>query len=214
MIKKMAQTLGSVIRRGGPANNQIFAIRTSFMHSGSKLVLGIFGLALAAGILSWWYRYEAAHRSTTFWGPNFAELIARPSDVTGFELRGAMEESADTLGVLSQDYERLNVKDLTQARGLVHLRNSILNDGNYRWQEPVDESVKNGKGWRYGLQFAGNGRTATLLFTDDFAVLGRLNQRGDNLRTVACQPMAETLREYFTSIKAFQPENDASKGPD
>ena len=184
------------------------------MQSGTKLVLGIFGLALLAGVLSWWYRYETAHRSTTFWGPNFAELIARPSDVTGLELRDATQESEETFSVLSKDYERLDIKDLTKAPGMVHLRNSILSDRNYRWEEPVSESLQKGEGWRYCLQFAGDGRTATLLFNENFAMLGRLNQRADNLRCVDCQPMAETLREYFASIKAFQPESNASKAAD
>jgi hypothetical protein len=115
------------------------------------------------------------------------------------------------LSILGQTFYRVLPKNMTQSPGMVHLRNSILSDRNYLWEKSVDESLKNGEGWRYCLQFAGDGRTATLLFTDDFAVLGRLNQRGDNLRCVDCQPMAETLREYFASIKAFHSNLDASK---
>jgi hypothetical protein len=115
------------------------------------------------------------------------------------------------LSILGQTFYRVLPKNMTQSPGMVHLRNSILSDRNYRWEEPVSESLQNGEGWRYCLQFAGDGRTATFLFNEDFTMLGRLNQRGDNLRCVDCQPMAETLREYFASIKAFQPESDASK---
>jgi hypothetical protein len=61
------------------------------------------------------------------------------------------------------------------------------------------------------LQFSGAGRTATLLFTENLAVLGRRNQRGDNLRTVDCQPMAETLREYFEEIGAFQSDSASTE---
>ncbi len=169
------------------------------MQSGTKLVLGIFGLALLAGVFSWWYRYEVAHRSTTFWGPYFAELIARPSDVNAFGLKPATAETGeDALQILSQSFERIDSKDLTSAPGMVHLRNSILSDGNYRWDEPVATND-----WRWCLQFSGKGMTATILFTDDFAVLGRMNQRGDNVRTVDCQPMAESLREYFAKIGVF-----------
>ncbi len=169
------------------------------MQSGTKLVLGIFGLALAAGIFSWWYRFEVAHRSTTFWGPQFADLIVRPSDVTAFGLKPTTVESGeDTLQILSQNFERIDSKDLTSAPGMVHLRNSILTDGNYRWDEPVSN-----EDWRWCLQFSGEGMTATILFSENFAVLGRMNQRGDNVRTVDCQPMAETLREYFAEIGVF-----------
>ena len=44
---------------------------------------------------------------------------------------------------------------------------------------------------------------ATILFTEDFAILGRLNQRADEVRVVDCRPMAETLREYFKTSGIF-----------
>ena len=169
------------------------------MQSGTKLVLAIFALALLAGALSWWYRFEAAHRSTTFWGPHFAELIARPSHVTAFGLEAATADAGDdALQILSKNYERIEPQDLTSAPGMVHLRNSILSDGNYRWEAPATSDH-----WRWCLQFSGDGRVATILFTEDFALLGRMNQRGDHVRTVDSQPMAETLREYFTEIGVF-----------
>lgn len=169
------------------------------MQSGTKLVLGIFGLALLAGVFSWWYRYEVAHRPTTFWGPHFADLIARPSDVTAFGLKPTTATtSEDTLQILSQSFERIDSKDLTSAPGMVHMRHSILSGSNYRWDQPV-----NTQDWRWCLQFSGDGMTATILFTEDFTVLGRLNQRGDKVRTVDCQPMADTLREYFAKIGIF-----------
>lgn len=187
------------------------------MQSGTKLVLGIFALALLAGVLSWWYRFEAAHRSTTFWGPHFAELVARPSDVTAFGLKAATDDAGDdVLRILAKTYERLDSKDLTSAPGMVHLRNSILSDGNYRWDEPVPDFLENGDDWRWCLQFSGNERVATILFTKDFAELGRMNQRGDNVRMVDCQPMAETLREYFTEIGVFdagEPTQDSKAPP-
>jgi hypothetical protein len=81
---------------------------------------------------------------------------------------------------------------------MVHLRHSILTDGNYNWENPADTDD-----WRWCLQFTDGGVTATLLFNEDFTILGRLNRRADEVRTVDSRPLAETLREYFTSIKAF-----------
>lgn len=170
------------------------------MQSGTKLVLGIFGLALAAGVISWWYRYEAAHRSTTFWGPHFAELIARPSDVSAFGLQeiSPAESNDESFPILDKTYYPINRQDITKTPGLVHLRNAILSDSNYHWDHEIAFDD-----WRWCLQFVGAGRKATILFDEDFTVLGRLNQRGDNLRIVDCQPMAETLREYFDSSGIF-----------
>jgi hypothetical protein len=184
------------------------------MQSGSKLVLGIFGLALLAGILSWWYRFESAHRSTTFWGPHFAELIARPSEVTAFRLQKepTTESGTDSIVILGENFQRYDLKDLTAAPGMVHLRNSILSDGNYDWDAPV-----NTDDWRWCLQFETRGRQATLLFTENFKILGRMNQRANDVRTVDCSPMAGTLRQYFTSIGIFpaaEPATDASNKAD
>lgn len=181
------------------------------MHSGSKLVLGLIWLALAAGLLSWWYRYEAAHRSTTFWGPHLAELIARPSAVMAFGLEktSPTESSDESFLILDEPYSPTDRRNITKAAGMVHLRNAILSDGNYRWDREVTTDD-----WRWCMQFEGNGRKATILFNADFTVLGRMNQRADQIRAVDCQPMAETLQEYFESSKIFappQPESPASK---
>jgi hypothetical protein len=182
----------------------------TIMQSGTKLVLGIFGLAVAAGVLSWWYRYEAAHRSTSFWGPHFAELIVRPSQITAFGLEeiSPPESSDESFPILDKTYYPTNRKDVTKAAGMVHLRNAILTDGNYRWDREV-----NTDDWRWCLQFAGDGRKAKVLFTEDFTILGRLDQSGA-VRVVDCQPMAETLREYFKSAHVFEtskPDTAASK---
>jgi hypothetical protein len=168
------------------------------MQSGTKLVLGIFGLALAAGVLSWWYRYEAAHESTTFWGPHFAELIANPSNVSAFALEATTESSDEAFSILEKPYSPVDRKDITQTPGMVHLRNAILTDTNYHWDHEIENDD-----WRWCLEFVGDGRKATILFNEDFTILGRMNQRADQVRVVDCQPMAETLREYFKSSKIF-----------
>lgn len=171
------------------------------MQSGTKLVLGIFGLALAAGVLSWWYRYETAHQSTTFWGPHFADLIARPSEVTAFGLEQlpTTEPNDESFRILDKSYDPTNRKDITKTAGMVHLRNAILSDSNYLWDSEVTTSD-----WRWCLVFVGEGRRATILFNEDFTVLGRMNQRADQVRTVDCRPMAETLREYVKSSGIFE----------
>jgi hypothetical protein len=171
------------------------------MQSGSKVVLGIFGLAILAAALSWWYRFETAHESTKFWGPHFALLIVEPSEVTAFTLKKVDDETDGSFPILSDKYLRTDTTKLTDARGMIHLRHSIVNDGNYLWDKPVEAGE-----WRYGLQFEGDDRSATVLFNEDFTVLGRLNRRGDDLRLVDCTSMAETLRKYFGGVDAFEPD--------
>lgn len=174
------------------------------MQSGSKVVLGIFGLAIVAAALSWWYRFETAHESTKFWGPHFALLIVEPSEVTAFTLAKANQDTDDYFPVLSDKYIRTDTKKLTEAPGMTHLRTSIAHDRNYLWEKPTTVNE-----WPYGLQFEADGRSATVLFNDDFTVLGRLNRRGDDLRTVDCTPMASTLEKYFAGVEAFEVEEIA-----
>lgn len=158
------------------------------MYSGTKLVLLIVGVALTAGGLSWWYRYEAAHRATRFWGPEAAALIAQPSEVRGFAIQN---ETPRQLGIGQSPV-------LTKTPGMVHLRNALLSDRNYHWD---DEPVAGN--WRWCLQFADEGCTATVLFAADFTRLGLQREPGGTIRTANCQPMAITLRDYFRSAGIF-----------
>jgi hypothetical protein len=176
------------------------------MQSGTKVVLGIFGLAIVAATLSWWYRFETAHESTKFWGPHFALLIVEPSEVTAFTLANPKENAGGSYPILLDKYVRTDTRKLTDAPGMIHLRNSIAHDRNYLWDKPVSVDQ-----WRYGLQFEADGRSATVLFNDDFTVLGRLNRRGDDLRMVDSTPMAETLRKYFAGVDAFEPEEEPAE---
>ena len=184
--------------------NRVFAILK--MPTGTKLVAGIAALALALGVVSWWYRFEAAHRSTLFLGPIAAELIARPSQVTASTLVPA--ESAEDFPVSSpelftfgeQQFLSTEAHDVTDVPGMVHLRNSLLTDSNYDWTAKVKMPS-----WQWCLQFAGEGQEVQVLFTENFGEIGLL-ENGRH-REVSCRPMAETLREYFASSKLF----DASK---
>lgn len=178
--------------------------------SGNKVVLGIFALAIGAGVLSWVYRYQATHDSQLFWGPNFSQLIADPERVTAFGLEDEQSKEASAkLQVVGKTYYRRLPKEVTTERGMIHLRNSILTDANYNWEKPVDT-----ENWKWCLEFVKEDRTATILFNQDFTVLGRLNRRGDRLRQVDCSPMADKLRAYFSSAGIFPTaEADAASKP-
>ncbi len=170
------------------------------MPAGTKLVVALAILALALGVGSWWYRFESAHQSTAFWGPEAAELIGTPSQVTAITLvpavEGVEEASVELLEVDDVEYLTVNVHDVTNVPGMVHLRHSLLTDSNYDWSAKVEEPV-----WGRCLQFSEADQEAGLLFTEDFTVVGLLE--GDRVRAVDCRPMAETLLEYATSAKLF-----------
>jgi hypothetical protein len=178
------------------------------MQSGTKLVLGIFGLAVAAGVLSWAYRYEATHDASVFWGPRAIELIAKPSTVIVFELPEEPKSAGDSIQIFSKTYRRVEIKNLSDAPGMIHLRNAILTDDNYNWGESADTFD-----WRWCLEFSRDRQKVTILFNEDFSILGRLNQEAHDVWTVDSTPIAATLRQYFKSIGVFgvnEPESSAS----
>ena len=184
------------------------------MPSGTKLVAGIACLALVLGVISWLYRFDSAHRSTEFWGPVAAELIAKPSTVTAMRLvpAGAAEGDAGELPVErltlgDVEYVLVDVHDVTEVPGIVHLRNSLLSDRNYDWQVEVAAPS-----WRWGLRLTEGGQAAAILFSEDYRELGLWQPQSgsEGVRALACRPMAETLTQYFASVKLF----DASTAGD
>lgn len=174
------------------------------MPTGTKLVAGLAFLALALGVVSWWYRFEAAHRSTEFWGPTAAELIARPSQVTASTLVPLTDDSSNShqeiLSVGQRRFLVTDVHEVTDVPGMVHLRNSLLTDSNYDWTTEVKTPR-----WRWCLRFANEGQEVRLLFSEEFGVVGLLDNQP--FRGVNCSPMGETLGEYFANSNLF----DASK---
>jgi hypothetical protein len=168
-------------------------------QSGTKLVIAIGGFALTLGAVSWWYRYETAHRVTQFWGPEAAELIEERSNVLGLMLEAVPEGDPTTedAGTIF-DHRRYSTPlrvNLTNARGMVHLRHALMTDSSYLWiKQPVAPSS-----WRCALKFHKNNRYVFVLLNEDFTTLGK---SVDSLpvEIISCQPMAETLREYFGAL--------------
>ncbi len=173
------------------------------MQSGTKLVVGLAGVAIAAGIASWWYRYESAHRSTEFWGPVAAEVIARPERVNAFSVERESHQndsptaSTETLTIGKQRLLIGNLHDVTSARGMMHLGSLLLTDRNFNWQTAVEVPR-----WRWGLRFEAPAGEATVVFDEDFEAIGLVDSRG-TVRSLDCRPLALTLREYFTKSEVF-----------
>jgi len=172
-------------------------------QSGTKLVVGLAGLALAAGLASWSYQYEATHQSTRFWGRKASSLIARPSEVEFFRLEladagaDAGEDSSLKLD-LGRPYLGRQTRKLTKERGMVHFRHALMTDGNYEWSSQPEPSEIN---WRWCLRFHDEQFQALVVLAEDLATIGLVEEGSSPpVRTLACQPMAETLRDYFQGV--------------
>jgi len=164
-------------------------------QSGTKLVMGLACLALAAGLVSWSYRYGTTHQSTRFWGREAALLIARPSEVEIFRLELAKdsEDSGQSLD-LGRPYLAIPIREITNERGMVHFRHALMTDGNYQWaSEPEPGEID----WHWGMRFHDGQIQALVVLAEDLATIGLVDQ--GRVRALSCQPMAETLQDYFGS---------------
>jgi len=172
--------------------------------SGTKLVMVLVGLALAAGGASWFYQYEATRRATEFWGPEAATLIARPSqvEIRRFEPPVTGTDSLWLTSALGAP------QDLSKVRGMVHLRRKLIGDTSYSWDELVDPAQVS---WQWRLEFAAENSSAMIVLAEDFAAIGRLDSRQQRVHAASCRPMTESLLQYFTAIGLVNDKQVASK---
>ncbi len=159
-------------------------------NSGKILVLALVGIALLLGVTSWWYRYEAAHRASQFWGPVASRLIAQGE---GFE-------------AITQDAAGNETRtDLGSARGQAHLRHAFMSDSNFAWDKPVDAAAIE---WRWTLRFykgnADEGNTgdeqAKVLLSADLKTIGKRDPATKEVKAFPCEPMTDSLTAYFEAV--------------
>jgi len=189
--------VASILARAAAKSLEPPAVARYWMKpSGTKLVIGLACLALAAGLASWSYRYGATHESTRFWGSEAALLIARPSEVELFrlELADSAEPPSQNLD-LGRLYAATPLREISKERGMVHFRHALMTDGNYEWaNEPEPSEID----WRWGMRFHDGQIQALVVLAEDFATIGLLDQ--GRMKALSCQPMAETLRHYFGKV--------------
>jgi hypothetical protein len=83
--------------------------------------------------------------------------------------------------------------DISSARGLVHLRNALLEDHSFQWPPlKISPDVQ----WTQGLRFRDGGTSVPVLFSQDFKFV-RTPNSGEML---SCEPMTKGLREMFAEF--------------
>jgi hypothetical protein len=149
--------------------------------SGKLVIIGIVAIALIAAGTSWWFRLHATHRAARFWGPDDARLLR---DAPVVLLHVNTREPAE--------------RDISSARGLVHLRSALLEDRSFSWPAtPVQNEIK----WEHGVTFQNDASGLPIFFSSDFHWLTVL----DSEKMLSCQPIAVGLREMFTELESQQP---------
>lgn len=136
---------------------------------GKIVVLGIFGVALAAAAFALYWNMSQSRRALEFWGPEAMRRIQRSDkvEILPLELPTADSPEGDfeTLEIDSQRYIATRQYDVTKARGLVHARHALTTDASYQSGQPHDLRGRpfGGRSWKYAIRFTDKQGTTVLL---------------------------------------------------
>jgi hypothetical protein len=149
------------------------------MNRGKLIIVLMLGAGVAAAIAAVWYQHQLTRRPLALWGTTVAELI---NGADRMELHRLSE--ADSAGA--------EKRDISRARGAIHFRRSLLEEGSFDWQRET-RGVR--PEWDYLVRFEDDAGWATIAFDLD-ANVAQLTGWDDRL--VALSPRtAEGLKIFF-----------------
>jgi hypothetical protein len=183
------------------------------MNQGKIVVAIAVVLGICAGLAGYWWNYRIGHRALAFWGQETSRLVRLAPKVEYLSVTPADSPDAPNVretkgmlkigGVLSM---LLRQVDLSQARGLIHLRNAILSDDQFDWNNSSVPEVE----IRHALRFTdNNGVSATLYFDLENKVA--FNDRDQE--NIHLGPLAKSL-EQFLARELPRAEKEATASAD
>lgn len=185
--------------------------------TGKVTVVAILGVAVALGLFNFVYQQRRTARSVAYWGPAHRALIV------GEQVEVLLLEEASTPASEPADGEVLEIdqrqyrvaerKDGSGARGLLHVRRALLDDGTYHWEQPQPEQPPV---FRYAIRFEserqnpqGQGSpAAVVLFNRD----GTWIQSADSSHPLAVRNNDQGLPPFAAFLaEQFVEERDSSR---
>lgn len=144
---------------------------------GRSLVVGLLLLGFAAAATGIAYQRMQTRRCLDFYGPEVARLVTAAPRVE--LLRLAPGRGAGRLVAGS-------ARDVSTAKGLVHLRRGLVEDANFDWRQPPDSARLPDGAWDLAFVFSDpenpRGHTTLVIDLDDhggsLAVVGRPGRVG------------------------------------
>ncbi|MEI6241453.1 MAG: hypothetical protein WCR51_13780 [Planctomycetia bacterium] len=112
---------------------------------GRLLVVGLVLLGLAAAVTGIAYQRWQTLRCLTFYGPEVARMIASAPRV---------ELLAVAPGDVPGRLVATAIRDVTNAKGLVHLRRGLVEDANFAWERPGEAARLPDRAWDCALVFS------------------------------------------------------------
>jgi hypothetical protein len=167
--------------------------------SGKYVILAVVTVALTGALASWFFRYNATQHAAEFWGPEAARLI-RDAPVVEFWQNPSpstvIRSAAPLVG-------REDLRDISSARGLVHLRTALIEDRSFDWPA---KQIRSDVQWTHGLRFRADTQGVLLMFSPDLKWI----RTGNAATMLSCEPIAHGLREMFDEFSA-KPADDAAE---
>ena len=93
------------------------------------LVIGLLALGLLAAGIGVWFQWQQTRRCLAFYGTRATEQISKSPFVELWQLKPLFG------GRHTGRLEAVLVEDITEAKGLVHLRRGLVEDANFQWVE-------------------------------------------------------------------------------
>ena len=177
------------------------ASKSGMIAAAALLIAG----GMTAGI-AWWYNLARTRQALAYWGTEAVDLVRDAPRVTAyrvaFDREAARATSDNPAFVHPQSLAPANVLDvrnISHARGLVHLRHALLDDRSIAWSEhPAGAGDVD-----YILTFEKGESRLVVFFPGDFAWMaasGGTARHRDEFSTVSTRPIAAGLREYFADV--------------
>lgn len=175
--------------------------------SGKLVIVGILVVAFAAAGMSWWFRYSATHRAAEYWGPKAARLIRDAPAVQFWPHEPPADLETVRMALISTGniVDPAAVRDITNARGLIHLRNALLDDRSYRW--PAVDPPE-GANWKWVVSFRNDpaNEGAMVILSDDCKLLVDFDRPR---QVLSCESIAVGLSEMIADFVAEPPAASA-----
>jgi hypothetical protein len=171
--------------------------------SGTLIIVGILTLAVAAAGTSWWFRYTSTHRAAKFWGPKVSKLIRDAPEIRFTFTIGAVIDEPETTDLFERNGNPGNKVTVSKAKGMAHLRNALLEDPNFVWNEPTPKEIPPAS-WKLTFRDPATNEEAAIGFTKDCGYCGLVEANGPP-RIISCAPIRSGLWEMFTEFTAVPP---------
>ena len=156
----MSPSTESAPQKSEPADG--VGLDSAIEFNGSWVIGGIMALGAAASIFAWLFQHYQTDESLAFWGSEAAQRIRLASQVELLQLGPADDpKSIERLTGPGISLGVTNKRDISQARGLTHARQALLQDVSYQYDRPPADCTGP---FSIALRFSSESNSATLLF--------------------------------------------------